>query len=543
MSINGVAVPRDIKQASAKSIAYLSTEFFSKLVADYLSGDEKLKPFYKYSVNIEGIRASIQSRNTFNTDRQLLVNAFRKQYDGIELNDRQNDNLEALLNNNTYTITTAHQPNIFTGPLYFIYKILHVIKLADELKIKLPEYSFVPVYYMGSEDADLDELGYLNISGEKLSWETNQKGAVGRMKVDKALQKIIENIQGQIGIHPYGNELIELFKRCYSLGKTVQQATLELVNALFADYGLLVVVPDNATLKASFNAVIKKELTEQFSNKAVTETLTALNKHYKAQASGRAINLFYLIDDNRERIEVENSGFKVEALDKYWSMGEILEELENHPERFSANVILRGVFQETILPNIAFVGGGGELAYWLELKKVFEAVEVPYPMLILRNSFLLVNEKQSERIEKLGFSIEDFFKSELEIINELVKKNSTNKLSFKTEIAQIQALYQQIKQDSILVDATLGIHVDSLQNAAINRLEELEKKVLRAEKRKFGHQKDQISHLKAVLFPNNNLQERIDNFSIHYSIEGKEWLKTLFRFSEGLKQEFSVITH
>ena len=543
MRINGEATPQDITQITAKSISYSSTGFFSKLVSDYISGDEKLKPFYKYPVSIEGIKASIQSRDTFNTDRQLLVNALQKQYEGIELNERQTDNLNALLSNKTYTITTAHQPNIFTGPLYFIYKILHAIKLADELKIKLPEYNFVPVYYMGSEDADLDELGYINLSGEKLLWETNQTGAVGRMKVDKALQKIIGNIQGQIGIHPHGNELVELFKRCYTIGKTIQQATLELVNSLFGDYGLLVVVPDNAILKASFNDVIKKELTEQFSNKAVTETLAALNKHYKAQAGGRAINLFYLIDDKRERIEVENSGFKVEALDKYWSLAEIFDELEFHPERFSANVILRGVFQETILPNIAFVGGGGELAYWLELKKVFEAAKVPYPMLVLRNSFLFINEKQAERITKLGFNIEDFFKPELDIINQLVKKNSSNKLSFNKEFEQIQALYQQIKKDSILVDATLGIHVDSLQKAAIKKLEELEKKVLKAEKRKFGHQKDQITHLKAVLFPKNNLQERIDNFSIPFAIEGKEWFNTIYQYSEGLAQKFSVITH
>ena len=543
MRINGEATPQDTTQITTKSISYSSTGFFSKLVSDYIAGDEKLKPFYKYPVSIEGIKASIQSRDTFNTDRQLLVNVLQKQYEGIELNERQTDNLNALLSNKTYTITTAHQPNIFTGPLYFIYKIVHAIKLADELKIKLPEYNFVPVYYMGSEDADLDELGYINLSGEKLLWETNQTGAVGRMKVDKALQKIIGNIRGQIGIHPHGNELVELFKRCYTIGKTIQQATLELVNSLFADYGLLVVVPDNATLKASFNNVIKKELTEQFSNKAVTETLSALNKHYKAQAGGRAINLFYLIDDKRERIELENSGFKVEVLDKYWSLAEIFDELESHPERFSANVILRGVFQETILPNIAFVGGGGELAYWLELKKVFEAANVPYPMLVLRNSFLFINEKQAERITKLGFTIEDFFKPELEIINQLVKKNSSNKLSFNKEFEQIQALYQQIKKDSILVDATLGIHVDSLQKAAIKKLEELEKKVLKAEKRKFGHQKDQIAHLKSVLFPKNNLQERIDNFSIPFAIEGKEWFNAIYQYSEGLAQKFSVITH
>ena len=481
--INHADAPQDTKVEEAVKVSYQSTGFFSKLVADYLSKDEKLKEFYKHPVSIEGIKASIEARKGFNTDRKLLVSELTKQYAGIHLNALQDQNLQSLLGEDTFTITTAHQPNIFTGPLYFIYKIMHAIKLADELKIQFPEYDFVPVYYMGSEDADLDELGYINLNGEKLTWQTNQTGSVGRMKVDKALLQIIKEIEGQIGIYPHGNELTELFRQCYSVGKTIQQATLELVNSLFADYGLLVVIPDNAALKRSFNPIIKKELTERFSNKAVTATLTELNKHYKAQAGGRELNLFYLIDDKRERIELTKDGFGVEALNKHWTLEEILVELENNPERFSANVILRGVFQETILPNIAFIGGGGELAYWLELKKVFEAAQVPYPVLLLRNSFLLVKEKYAERIAKLGFEIEDFFANELELINRLVKVHSKNKLSLTTEIEGIKVIYQQLKENTATIDETLVAHVDFLEKNALKKITELEKKILRAEKR------------------------------------------------------------
>lgn len=539
--INHADVPQDTKVEEAIKVSYQSTGFFSKLVADYLSEDEKLKEFYKHPVSIEGIKASIEARKGFNTDRKLLVSELIKQYAGIHLNALQNQNLQSLLGEDTFTITTAHQPNIFTGPLYFIYKIMHAIKLADELKIQFPEYDFVPVYYMGSEDADLDELGYISLNGEKLTWQTNQTGSVGRMKVDKALLQIIKEIEGQIGIYPYGNELTELFRRCYTVGKTIQQATLELVNTLFADYGLLVIIPDNAALKKSFNPIIKKELTERFSNKAVTATLTELNKHYKAQAGGRELNLFYLIDNKRERIELTTKGFGVEALNKHWTLEEILVELENNPERFSANVILRGVFQETILPNIAFIGGGGELAYWLELKKVFEAAQVPYPVVILRNSFLLVKEKYADRIAKLGFEIEDFFANELDLINRLVKEHSKNKLSLTTEVGSIKVIYQQLKENTATIDATLMAHVDFLEKNTLKKITELEKKILRAEKRKFSDQQHQIQSLKSILFPKNNLQERIDNFSINYAIEGKHWLHKIYKHSQGLEQAFYII--
>ena len=522
-------------------IKHSDTGFFSKLVSDYVSSNEQLQPFYNYPVNLEGIKAAINARQSFPTNRQLLVDELTKQYQGLKLCARQSQHLQSLLSSNTFTITTAHQPNIFTGPLYFIYKIMHVIKLADELKIQLPEYDFVPVYYMGSEDADLDELGYINLGGEKLVWQTKQVGAVGRMLVDKPLLQTIASIQGQISIHTFGDELIAIFKQCYTLGKTIQQATLELVNALFASYGLLIVIPDNANLKASFNSVVAKELTEQFSHKAVAETIKDLSQHYKVQAGGRDLNLFYLIDDKRERIEALSSKFQVSSLGVEWTLDEILIELENHPERFSANVILRGVFQETILPNIGFIGGGGELAYWLELKQVFEAVKVPYPMLVLRNSFLFVQQQQIEKIKKLGFEIADLFKKELDLVNALVKENSTKQLSLTKEIEEAKAFYNNLKRTASLINNTLAQHTEALQTKALKPLYELEKKMLRAEKKHFTDQQQQIAKLKSELFPNNSLQERIDNFSSYYAKYGKDWLQLIYNESLGLEQQFTVV--
>lgn len=522
-------------------LAYQQTGYFSKLVADYISGNEQLQNFYKHSVNIDGIKAAIAARQAFATNRELLVNVLTDKYQNITFSDKQLANVEVLKSDNTYTITTAHQPNIFTGPLYFIYKIIHAIKLADELKKELPQYNFVPVYYMGSEDADLDELGYINLGGEKLVWNTKQTGAVGRMLVDKALLQIITSIQGQIGIHPFGNDLIAIFNQCYTLGKTIQEATLELVNILFADYGLFVVIPDNSALKASFNSVVTKEITEQFSHKAVAETISQLSQHYKVQAGGRELNLFYLIDDKRERIEFDSLKFRVQSLGLEFSQDEILKEIQTHPERFSANVILRGVFQETILPNIAFIGGGGELAYWLELQKVFEAVNVPYPMLILRNSLLFVTDEQVQRIEKLGFAVEDFFKKPFDLINTLVHENSSHQLDITAQIEAVKQQYQALQTIAGNIDESLENHTEALQTKALKPLHELEKKMLRAEKRRFEAQQRQIERLKAELFPNNSLQERVENFSSYYAKYGKDWLQTIYNQSLTLKQQFTII--
>jgi bacillithiol synthase len=528
-------------EPNCEYITYEKTGYFSKLVLDYLKGDEKLKPFYKYPVSIDGIKASIEARKGFVTPRSLIVQELHKQYEGIELNELQQQNLQSLLQQNCFTICTAHQPNIFTGPLYFIYKILHVIKLANELKTVLPENNFVPVYYMGSEDADLDELGHINLNGEKLEWATKQTGAVGRMKVDKALIKIIDLMAGQLEGLPYGKEVINHLRAAYKEGSTIQQATLILVNGLFKEFGLLILIPDNAELKRTFNKVVQKELLEQFSHPIVEETCSLLSKEYKAQASGREINLFYLSEGRRDRIEKDGESFKVDGLGKIFTQQEVLNELEEHPERFSANVILRGLFQETILPNIAFVGGGGELAYWLELKNVFEACNVPYPVLILRNSFLLVSEKHKQLASKLAFEVIDFFKPAEALINELVTRDSEKQLQLHNEKEQLNSYYQHLQNISGAIDETLAQHVKALHVKALEKIDALEKKMLRAEKRKFEAQQRQINKLKRELFPNSNLQERIDNFSPYYAKCGKEWLNTLLTNSLSLEQQFGII--
>jgi len=522
-------------------ISYEQTTAFKQIVIDYIHQKKELQPFYNHPVSLEGIEASIAERKNFNTNRQLLVDVLRNQYSHIQLTEQQEFNLNALLSNDTFTITTAHQPNIFTGPLYFIYKIIHAIKMADELKKSFNNYHFVPFYYMGSEDADLDELGYIYINGEKKVWNTQQTGAVGRMLVDNQFIQLILEIQSQIDVLPFGKELSTLFKESYTIGTTIQDATLLLVNKLFAHFGLLILIPDNAALKMAFEPVIEKELIEQFSHKAVAETIQELSKNYKVQASGRNINLFYLLNDKRERIEKNDTVFFVSNLDLQWTESEILLELKNHPERFSANVILRGVFQETVLPNIAFIGGGGEIAYWLELKKVFEAAKVPYPMLVLRNSFLLVNEKERKQINNMQFSVVDFFASTNQVLEKLIQRNSTHQLELTQEIEQLQTVFNKIKSVTDVVDSTLTQHTNALQTKFLKSIYELEKKILRAEKRKYSYQQQQINHIKQTLFPNNNLQERIVNIAAFYPVLGVKLLQIIYDASKTLEQEFCII--
>lgn len=523
-------------------LPFAQTGAYTAIVLDYLRQEERLRPFFSHTPDIEGIRNAIAQRKNIKTDRVLLVNELRSQYRDLSQQPKVNEHIDLLLQENTFSVTTAHQPNIFTGHLYFLYKILHAIKLADELRQALPDCNFVPVFYMGSEDADLDELGQVSIGGEGYRWETAQKGAVGRMKVDKAIVQMMEDISGQLLIHPHGQEIMALMKDCYIPGASIQDATLKLVHALFGEYGLLVLMPDNANLKRAFNPIVEKELLEQFSHKAVAETVAAFPETYKVQAAGRDLNLFYFKDDLRERFVQNGDTYLVSNTRLSFTKEAILQELEEYPERFSANVILRPLFQEMILPNIAFIGGGGELAYWLELKRVFEAVSVPFPVLLLRNSFMIIDKADAALQEKLGLSDEAVFGNEADLFTQKVKESSIRKLKLDNEKESLAALYDTIQTAAVTIDVSLQKHTEALRVQALHKLNELEKKMLRAEKRKHEAVQRQLHKLKAHLFPHNSLQERVDNLMPFYAKWGRAFIEIVYQSSQGLNQQFCILT-
>ena len=526
---------------NATKIAYQTTGLFSPLVRDYVDAKERALEFVDYTPNFEGVQRAIEKRKGVDVNRILLVEVLKAQYDRLPLTNAVNDNVNALLDSNTFVITTAHQPNIFTGPLYFFYKIIHAIQLAADLKKRFPENNYVPVYYMGSEDADIDEVGSFYLGGNNLKWETKQSGAIGRMKVDDALVNLLKNVEGYWAVKPEGKEAIAALSAAYQKGATINEATLSFVHRFFGQYGLVVIQPDDAKLKSCFVSVMEKELTTQFSNKALQSTLVKLRTQYHVQTEGRAINLFYLKDNIRARIELNNGVYSIVDTGIAFTQAEIIAELHAHPERFSPNVILRGLYQETILPGIVFIGGGGELAYWMELKEVFGAAGVHYPVLQLRNSFMFIKQKMAKQWADLGFTLSDLFTNSLALEVAFVKANSKNKISLSESIDAMKALYDQIQKQAIQVDPTLGDHTMNLSVQSIKKLGELEKKILKAEKKKQSIAIERIQNIKNELFPQNSLQERVDNFAEWVGDYGWSWVQAVMNHSNTMEHNFTIL--
>lgn len=526
---------------AVQHISYNQTNAFTKIVLDYLNGAGSLRDFYDELPTTEGIRATIEKKKHQNIDRETLVRVLREQYQQVTTPPEVQKNIDLLISPNTFTFCTAHQPNLFTGPLYFVYKILHTIKLAHEFNQHMPGYQFVPVYYMGSEDADFAELNHTYVDGKKIEWKKEQKGAVGRMIVDRTLVQLIDELEGQLINEEHGEEVIGLLRKSYSNGKTIQQATFELLNELYGSYGLVVLIPDHHQLKARMQDVFLNDLFENTSSEIVQQTSEKLGAHYNVQAHPREINLFYLKDDIRERIIRKGNDFLVNNTKLKFTEEEIRTELQHHPERFSPNVILRGLYQETILPNLAFIGGGGEMAYWLQLKDLFHHYGIVYPVLVLRNSFLIVEKKWREKLERTGLNYTEIFHPVDELMKKLVFKNSKHQVALNGNFEKAEVLFEEISRQAGSIDPTLSIHVQALKARSLKNLQELEKKMMRAEKRKFSDQERQIQAIKSVWFPGNGLQERKENFSGFYAKWGRGFIGALYQNSLSLEQEFTLL--
>jgi uncharacterized protein YllA (UPF0747 family) len=411
-----------------------------------------------------------------------------------------------LRDENTFTVTTGHQLNIYTGPLYVIYKLVSTINLARALQTAYPDQQFVPVYWMATEDHDFEEINHFFAFGTKYEWTTSQKGAVGRFNLSDFPRIPLRN---------------ELFDKAYSEGKTLSEAVRIYMHAIFGAEGLVCLDADDARLKSLFAPIMAADLNQQVHEpivRASTEKLEALG--YKTQVAAREVNLFRLTENDRIRLE---KGDSVEMADA------------------SPNVILRPLYQEVILPNLAYIGGPAEVAYWLQLKGIFDLHQIPFPILLPRNFAIVKTQKQAERAEKLGLSLADIFQDELTLRRSFVAGRTEHVLDTASEIKALQPILDALATRAKAIDPTLEASVLAEQARWTKGLERLAKKMKRAAERNQGDEVRQVLALKEALFPAGEWQERHTNF-LEFATDHPEFISDLLKTFDPLHFEFYEIT-
>ena len=523
-------------------ISYQTSGYFSKLIQDYLDQKTELNSFYNHFPTLENFEKQIAEKHTNfdNANRIPLVETLKKQYQNIEISDSTKQNIELLAHQNTFTITTGHQLNLFSGPLYFLYKIISTINLTKELKSKYPTHNFVPIYWMATEDHDFEEINYFNFKGKKFRWNKESTGPVGRLSTE-GLAEFFEIYSLELGSSTNATVLKKLFEEAYLKHENLADATRFLANSLFANYGLVILDADDADLKRAFIPFVKEELEQQTSFKTVQETISKFGD-YTVQVNPREINLFYIEDDVRERIIFENDKYHVNNTKISFSKEEIFKLLESNPEKFSPNVIMRPLYQEIILPNLCYIGGGGEIAYWLELKSFFDAVYITFPMLLVRNSVLLNTEKQAKKADKLDLTWADLFTKPANLVNAITHKLSAFPIDLTTQKETLEKQFEYLYELAQQTDKSFTGAVKAQEVKQKKGLENLEKRLLKAQKRKLDNELQRVIDLQCELFPNQSLQERQTNFSEFYLEKGEQLIPLLIQKLKPLENNFNIIT-
>jgi bacillithiol synthase len=522
-------------------ISYQNSGYFSPLMNDYLDQKNELNSLYHRFPTLENFENQIleKKENFNNENRTALVAALKKQYNRIEVSDLTKQNIEILADENSFTVTTGHQLNLFSGPLYFLYKIISTINLTAELKAKYPNYNFVPIYWMATEDHDFEEINYFNFNGKKFRWNRESTGPVGRLSTD-GLSDFLEIFALEIGSSTNANTIKKLFEDSYIQHDNLADATRYLANELFGASGLVILDADSQDLKRIFVPYVKEELLHQSSFKTVMETIDKM-KNYFVQVNPREINLFYIEDNLRERIILENGIYKVNHTKIQFTESEILALLESNPEKFSPNVIMRPLYQEVILPNLCYIGGGGEIAYWLELKSFFASAKVTFPILLLRNSVLLATKKQNKKADKLDLTWSDLFSKQATLVYRITQKLSDFPINFTPQKEALRKQFEALLELANHTDKSFLGAVKAQEVKQTKGLNNLEKRLLIAQKRKFHDELQRIIDLQNELFPNQSLQERQANFSEFYLEDGESLIPLLMSKLKPLEQNFNIV--
>ncbi|MCU0430276.1 MAG: bacillithiol biosynthesis cysteine-adding enzyme BshC [Cytophagaceae bacterium] len=482
------------------------THQFSSLLLDYVQQKDSLKNVYAHALHSQDW---VHARPDFpEQSRSAVVQSFTKQYEqsGL-LSESVQRSLALLSQSNTYTITTGHQLNLATGPLYFIYKIATIVKLCEQLKMHYPDKNFIPVYWMATEDHDIEEINHLTLFGTTYTYPSDWKGTSGQMPTE-GMEEFLNAIP----------DLPDLVKKCYLEAPNWSVATRRLVHQLFASYPLLVMDANDPELKRALVPLIQEELKNSTTEKLVAQTNQTLESlGYSTQVHARDINLFYLDGHSRKRLTRKGDGVETADGSRRWTWEEISSEANLHPERFSPNVVLRPLYQEMILPNLCYCGGPAEVAYWLQLKAVFDYWKVPYPLVIPRAFVLLLSSSLQHKMDKLGLKEEELFLPWNDLKKHWIQQKSEHNFSIGHIVELIKPPFELLEEEVGKVDPTLKATVKAEEAKVLKQLQDLEKRVKKAEERKYEQQLKQLESIKEKLFPGGVAQERVENYFSFYS--------------------------
>jgi bacillithiol biosynthesis cysteine-adding enzyme BshC len=566
------AFPETYLFSSAMDAALLS--HLTPLAKDYLTRfeDSPIRDYFAVAPAAphEQMRAVIDARlareHALPKDhRAAVVSAIQALADSIGASSaRIKENLDLLNSPETLAVVTGQQLGILGGPLYSFFKAFTAIQLAHKLSQDHPGLSFVPVFWLEGEDHDFEEISTAHLlnaesqietihyrpsaiaPGEEKTW----KKPVGPIVLEEApLQAMMDAMRKALPPTDFTNDILALAHECYAPGRTLQEAFARLLMHYFAEDGLLLFDAGGHDMKTLGRDLFRREIetSPQLSERIVLQSVR-LEETYHAQVKPRALNLFFITDDGERLPLVEHERtahdtartFFLRGSRKTFTLAELLHSLDTQPERLSPNVVLRPIFQDTLLPTISYVAGPGEISYFAQFKPAYEWAGIPMPLIHPRMSATLVEERFERVFTKFQISAEDVLAEgrgqNAAFFDQMIASDLAP--AFEAALAAIDSSLESLREKVARAEATLDGALTGLKGKVLTSIRDFESKTLAAERKRHATTKAQLDKLLASLLPEDELQERKLSLFHFLNKYGLAFLEPLKRSLEPLALDF-----
>jgi bacillithiol biosynthesis cysteine-adding enzyme BshC len=495
-----------------------------RLFADYIENFDRLAAFYAVDYRSRAALLDQAGRvSQRHHPRAEVAKILRRQNRHWGAGEAVERHLAALAQKDSVAVVTGQQVGIFGGPLFTLYKALTCLKLAESLSARLGK-TVAPIFWLAADDDDVAEVNRLTVMNRENElmpfscvFDTGERRPVAQVHLTGNIENCHRAFSEAIPETEFKTDILQALRQAYFAGESLPGAFARWLVNLLGHYGLVVMNPADAELKRLAGPVFAHEINE---NSPSTEA--ALRAAAKLGAAGYApqvslrpdrFNLFY-VQTQRHTLEQRDGRLVSTDGALQFSRAGLLQHLHEHPENFSPNVMLRPVLQDFLLPTVAYVAGPAEIAYFAQLRGVYEAFEVPMPAIFPRQSMTLLEKKIAHVLEKYHLSIADFWSAQShaaeELISRVVKREAADEL-FSPVAAARDELGRQLaalKTRAVAVDATLGGFIEKEQGRIFHQLDSIEKKLLQAAKRQHETLAQQITKAAHALYPHQHLQER-----------------------------------
>lgn len=496
-----------------------------ELYYDYLNKNPKLLRFYnghhRSPEDISGLAGKILANNDF--QRKFLSIVLREINTPYGMTPETEANIKLLEQNDTLTVITGRQAGMYTGALYTLLKAMTTIKLAAHLSKELG-HPVVPMFWLESSDHDLDEVNHISFPGEKeptkfiySDIQNPYHKPVGGLQLGKGFEKIAEKIMEILPRNDFYDAITRLMRETYTADATFSEAFGKMLTRLLGRWGLVIIDSENVELKKLAGPVITMKLMEKGRmNQLIMEQSEELRKekyHHQIKVKSEMLNVFIHQDNNRIPISLLGELMSINGTKISMEDDELIKMSKEHPELFSPKVSFRPIIQDFLFPNVAYVGGPAELAYFAQLKKVYEFFDIEMPVIWPRASATIVDAKIQRHMQNTGIEPRDVFRDPKEVFTKILMKNTPREYDKIFEEAAIKMndftswMKDSLQEAQILKPEVydtafkkMQYQVEHIRNLALNELTSKNQSLVNSWRR-----------IQVQLYPHGKLQERTYN--------------------------------